>query len=204
MAVERLSWDATQLCPKSTCRRLRESGRFCAALGISNQRGRRIKKTKTLNVTFGAWNVRTLLDRNDSLCPERKTAVVARELRRYNIDIAALSETRLADEGFAVRTPLARKLEECPRYISDRIIILRLHLENNNYINIISVYAPTMDRDDSIKNQFYQELGNCIDGIRHREQILLLGDFNARVGRDFVAWPRVLGRHGIGNMNSNG
>ncbi|CAH2084688.1 unnamed protein product [Euphydryas editha] len=166
-----------------------------------------------------------------SLCSERKTAVVAQELRRYNIDIAALSETRLADEGeltehgggytfycigrpntetrhsgvgFALRTPLARKLEECSRYISDRIIILRLHLENNNYINIISVYAPTMDRDDSIKNQFYQEPGNCIDGIRHEEQILLLGYFNARVYREFVAWPRVLGRHGIGNMNSNG
>ncbi|KAI8420324.1 hypothetical protein MSG28_008851 [Choristoneura fumiferana] len=48
---------------------------------------------------FGAWNVRTLLDRNDNACPEHKTAIVARELSRYNIDVAALSETHLADEG---------------------------------------------------------------------------------------------------------
>ena len=31
--------------------------------------------------------------------PERKTALVARELARYHVDIAALSETRRANEG---------------------------------------------------------------------------------------------------------
>jgi len=31
--------------------------------------------------------------------PERRTALVAKELQCYNIDIAALSVTRLADEG---------------------------------------------------------------------------------------------------------
>ncbi|CAG4951912.1 unnamed protein product [Parnassius apollo] len=49
-------------------------------------------------MTFGAWNMRTLLDRENA-CPERKTAIVARELSRYNIDVAALSETHLPDEG---------------------------------------------------------------------------------------------------------
>ena len=31
--------------------------------------------------------------------PERRTALVARELARYQVDIAALSETRRANEG---------------------------------------------------------------------------------------------------------
>jgi len=31
--------------------------------------------------------------------PARRTTLIAAELHRYNIDIAALSETRLADEG---------------------------------------------------------------------------------------------------------
>ena len=47
----------------------------------------------------GAWKVRTLLDRPGSDRPEKKTASVGKEISRYNIDIAALSETRLADEG---------------------------------------------------------------------------------------------------------
>ena len=31
--------------------------------------------------------------------PERRTALVAKELARYKVDIAVLSETRLADKG---------------------------------------------------------------------------------------------------------
>ena len=45
------------------------------------------------------WNIQTLLDKVDSGRPEKRSAIVARDLARYDIDIAALSETRLADEG---------------------------------------------------------------------------------------------------------
>ena len=46
------------------------------------------------NLNIGSWNVRRLQD-NDS-APERKTVLVSLALHKYNIDIAALSETRLA------------------------------------------------------------------------------------------------------------
>ena len=49
-------------------------------------------------VSVCCWNVRTLLDRNEVSRPERRTALVAKELARYHIDIAALSETRLSGE----------------------------------------------------------------------------------------------------------
>lgn len=55
------------------------------------------QKHKTMN--FGAWDVRTLMDSATSDRPERRTAIIARELRRYRIDLATLSETQLADEG---------------------------------------------------------------------------------------------------------
>lgn len=38
--------------------------------------------------------------------PERRTALVAKELSRYKVDIAALSEIRLADEGI-LKEPMA-------------------------------------------------------------------------------------------------
>ena len=53
--------------------------------------------SKTL--TVGALNIRTLMDTANSDRPERRSALVCRELARFNIDVAALSETRLADEG---------------------------------------------------------------------------------------------------------
>ena len=43
--------------------------------------------------------MRTFLDVDSTLCPERKTTTVARELSRYNIDIAAISETHLSGSG---------------------------------------------------------------------------------------------------------
>jgi len=40
------------------------------------------------------WNIRTLLDNEDR--PECHTTIIAHEMERYNIDIAAFSETRLS------------------------------------------------------------------------------------------------------------
>ena len=41
----------------------------------------------------------TLLDRETTNRPERRTALVAMELAKYNIDIAVLSETRFHASG---------------------------------------------------------------------------------------------------------
>ncbi|VDL99393.1 unnamed protein product [Schistocephalus solidus] len=44
-------------------------------------------------LTLAAWNVHSILDNPRSNQLERRTAMVARELARYKVDIAALSET---------------------------------------------------------------------------------------------------------------
>lgn len=56
-------------------------------------------KIKTRNLNLLSWNVRTLLDLTGSDRPHWRTALVAVELRRCNIDIAAVSETRFLDKG---------------------------------------------------------------------------------------------------------
>ena len=45
------------------------------------------------------WNVQTLLNNAKTNRPERRTALVVKELACYKVDIAALSETCLLDEG---------------------------------------------------------------------------------------------------------
>ena len=63
--------------------------------------GRKTRKEKhSQGLSIAAWNVRTLLDRKtNNTRPKRRTAIVAMELERYGIDIAALSETRFAEDG---------------------------------------------------------------------------------------------------------
>ena len=55
------------------------------------------RKKKTANLKVARSNVRTMRDSEDR--PQRRSALVARELARLDIDIAALSEVRFAEQG---------------------------------------------------------------------------------------------------------
>ena len=155
------------------------------------------------------WNVRTLLDRSGSGRPERRTAVVGKELSRYIIDITALSETRLADEGqlteagcgytffwigrpadqprtagvgIAIKNSVLSKLESLPKGINERLMTMRIRLKGNQHLTFVSVYAPTLTNDDIIKEQSYKELDKVIPDTPANDKLLVVGDFNARVG----------------------
>ncbi|CAH8466933.1 unnamed protein product [Dicrocoelium dendriticum] len=57
----------------------------------------RMPARKALSIT--CWNVRTLLERNSSVHRLGHTALIAMELARYSINIAALNESRLAEQN---------------------------------------------------------------------------------------------------------
>ena len=181
--------------------------------------------------TLGARNVRTLLDRAGTDRPEKRTALIARELARYKVQIAALSETRLADEGqlsevhagytffwigrkqderreagvgFAIKSNLVNKLASPPKGINDRLMTVRLPLPRKRYATLISAYAPTMTNPDDVKEKFYEDFRATIAAIPRADKLIILGDFNARVGSDYTSWEGVLGKNGIGKCNSNG
>ena len=95
-------------------------------------------------MTVGSWNVHTLQDNSNN--PDRRTAVTSNILKKYNIDIVTLSETRfpgngqLQEDGYTfyrvvdqkMITPLpasdlqyvmtSKKLEEIPVGINERLI----------------------------------------------------------------------------------
>ncbi len=51
------------------------------------------------SMKHACWNVRTMMDSDTNKRPQRWSALVARELSRFDIDVAALSEVRFADQG---------------------------------------------------------------------------------------------------------
>ena len=79
----------------------------------------------------------------------------------------------------------------------------RLELGTNRFMTLISVYAPTLSHPPEETEQFYSDLGGLVRRIPNEDKIVIMGDFNARVGSDYISWP-VLGKHGIGNLNRNG
>ena len=65
------------------------------------------------------------------------------------------------------------------------------------------MYAPTLQAETGVKEAFYRDLHDLLQQVDSKDKLLILGDFNAKVGRDFELWKGVLRRHGIGNCNVN-
>jgi hypothetical protein len=56
-------------------------------------------------------------------------------------------------------------------------------------IILLNVHAPTEDKDDIIKDSFYEGLEEVFDQFPRYHLKILLGDFNAKVGRDHIFKP---------------
>ena len=80
---------------------------------------------------------------------------------------------------------------------------LQLQLAKNRLATFVSFYSPILESSDDVKDRFYDMLYSTLRRILQDDKIILLGDFNARVGRNHDIWHIVIGHHGV-NMNSNG
>nr|VZI50238.1 unnamed protein product [Spirometra erinaceieuropaei] len=147
------------------------------------------------------------------------------------MDIVALSETRLSEQGqleevgagyaffwggrpraerrdagvaFAIRNDIVGRLPCLPQGINDRLMSLRLPLWGGKFATIISDYAPTMTNPDAVRDKFNEDLHALLATVSKADKLIVLGDFNARVGTDHTAWRGVLGPHGLRGSNDNG
>lgn len=93
--------------------------------------------------------------------------------------------------GFAIRNELVSSIEG-PRGITERIMTLRLSTACG-FITVISAYAPTLGSPSQAKDQFYNSVSEVLRGVHSGDRLLILGDFNARVGSDCSPWPDCIG-----------
>ncbi|VDL97217.1 unnamed protein product [Schistocephalus solidus] len=162
-------------------------------------------------LTLAAWNVRSRLDNPRSNQPERRMALVARELSRYKVDIASLSETRLSEQGqlqevsagytfswsgwlkterrdagvaFAIRNDIVGRLPCLPQGINNRLMSLCLLIRGDLFTTIISAYTPPITSSDAAKDKFYWDLHALLANVPKVDDLIFLGDFNARSPAD--------------------
>ena len=81
---------------------------------------------------------------------------------------------------------------------------MRIPLTKDWNATIVSAYAQTMANPDANKETFYSHQKGTLRNIPVYDKLLLIGDFNARIGRENAKWPSALGKYGIGKCNSNG
>ena len=98
---------------------------------------------------------------------------------------------------------MVKNLQQLPFGKSECIISLRLPLQQQRFVTIVSVYASTMSSSESDTVSFFADLRQVFLSIPDADKIILLNDLKTRVGKDYQT-RNCLGSHGIGNANSNG
>ena len=100
-------------------------------------------------------------------------------------------------------SPLLPGLKKLPAGYYDSIISVHIPLTNQQYATLFSVYSPTLPADPTEKNKFYSDLHSLLQDTPVNDKVIILGDFNARVGQSSVAWKGMFERHGIGIYTDN-
>jgi exonuclease III len=157
------------------------------------------------DMRFGTWNIRSLY-RIGSL----KT--VGRELGKYKLDLVGVQEVRWEKggteraevytffygqgngdhqlgTGFIVHKRILSAVRRV-EFISDRMLYIILRVRWCNII-VLNVRAPCEDKGDDVKDRFYAELGRVFDQFPRYDMKILLGDFNAKVGRENIFKPTI-------------
>ncbi|CAH8471399.1 unnamed protein product [Schistosoma rodhaini] len=180
--------------------------------------------TTRATIFIGTWNVRTMWETG-------RVFQISAEMRKYNLEVLGISETHWTQVGQqrlssgelllysgheeenaphtqGVALMLSRKAQNAligweshgPRIIKASFRTKREGIT----MNIIQCYAPTNDYDEDAKNQFYDRLQSIFEKCPTKDLTILMGDFNAKVGKDNTGYEDVMGQYGLGGRNENG
>ncbi|XP_025406812.1 craniofacial development protein 2-like [Sipha flava] len=86
---------------------------------------------------------------------------------------------------------------------NERICTIQLECKWG-YIAVINCHAPTENKEDQSKEEFYNQLEIVYDSIPHRTRKITIGDLNAKIGKEQIFKPTI-GNHSLHEIsNDNG
>ncbi|XP_039290728.1 craniofacial development protein 2-like [Nilaparvata lugens] len=158
-------------------------------------------KARLKSVKIGTWNAR-------SLFASGKLENVVKEMSRLSINILGISDVRWPGSGkcgtnngvfyySGIDDPNHRygvgviidkatnaSVQSFTPY-SERVMMLQIKT-CTGHLNIIQIYAPTADLEEVEVEEFYAELETIIASTKKSDVTIVMGDFNAKVGKDKV------------------
>ena len=160
-------------------------------------------KQRKRDMRFGTWNDRSLY-RAGSL------TTAAKDLARYKFDFVGIQEVRWEKEGtvragdynffygkgneshqlgtgFFVNQRIISAFKRV-EFVNDRMsyIVLR-----GCWCNVVNVHALSEEKSDDSKDSFCEELEQVFGHFPNYHMKILLGDFNAIVGRENIFKPTI-------------
>ena len=85
--------------------------------------------------------------------------------------------------------------------VSSRLMWVRVRMGRECWA-FVSAYGPGCERSEEDRDEFWNELTRCVDGLSARNYVVVLGDLNARVGDGEV--EGVIKKYGIPGENESG
>lgn len=192
-----------------------EYRRFLNEAGVRRISGLAIMKNP---LTIGTWNVRSLLKAG-------KAHNVIQEMKRTGIQILGLSEVRWPGTGkieiddhviyfsggennypqqygvaFIIQKNIDKSIENFTPH-SERIALIQLKSKNTT-INLVQVHAPTADKEQNEIEEFYDGISTITKCLKKHHVNVILGDFNAKIGKGKVT--DIIGEYGLGIRNDRG
>jgi exonuclease III len=168
--------------------------------------------------TIGTWNVSTLI-------PTGAVDMLIHELKRLRWDVVGISETHWTGvqekyvQGYKIITSgseeghrsavgmivTTRAQQSMLSYnpVSDRITSARFRMAEGT-MTICQIYAPTADDEDGAVDSFYNDLQQEINRISKQDKLIVMGDFNVKVGIGDASNRGTVGCYGIADQNERG
>jgi len=169
------------------------------------------------NKTFkiGTWNVRSMYQIG-------KLDNIELEAERLDLDILGISDVRWTGSNkiqreefdfifsggvkheYGVGLLVKKKVGSMIKSIipmSDRVVGIQIE-SRPKPITIIQVYAPTADKEDEEMEKLYYNIEVVKKKLRRDGPVIIMGDFNAKVGSAPV--DNTIGAFGLGEGNERG
>lgn len=145
---------------------------------------------------------------------------VVMEMKKYKLDFLGVSETKWkgngaknvddcyvvysgvsdgrAKAGVAVlMTEDTKRFVKSWQCVNERIVVVKMKV-GREWLTLVQVYAPTDGSKAEEKERFYSDLQEVVNKSGRKEILVVMGDFNARVGKDCEVWGNVIDRNGKG------
>ena len=174
------------------------------------------KRFKDHDLRICTWNVRTLYRDGASI-------QLVDALKKYKADITAIQEMRWMGQGskekgsckiyyschvskheFGVGFVVGERLRDSVLQftpVNERLAALRIKGKFFN-ISLICAHAPTEEKDDLTKEEFYERLNEVYERCPHHDVKIVLGDFNAKVGKEPI-FGQTIGKYSLHAQTSD-